>query len=71
MPEETERLWTRPFVFASLSNFLQGTSFSLFVHFPGFLADLGADPVEVGWIYGFTAATAIAVRPSAVALFPI
>jgi MFS family permease len=65
---DAERLWTPPFVLASLSNFFQGTSFSLFVHFPGFLAGLGADPVEVGWIYGFTAASAIVVRPAVGAL---
>jgi MFS family permease len=34
------------------------------VHFPGFLAELGADPLEVGWIYGFTALTAVVVRPA-------
>ena len=58
------RLWTRPFALVSLSNLLQGTSFSLFVHFPGFLAEVGADAVEVGWIYGLTALTAIVVRPA-------
>jgi MFS family permease len=57
-------LWTRPFVFASISNLLQGICFSLFVHFPGYLADIGADAVEVGWIYGLTALTAIVVRPA-------
>jgi MFS family permease len=57
-------LWSRPFVLASLSNFLQGISFSLFIHFPGLLSDFGADAVEVGWIYGFTAVTAIIVRPA-------
>jgi MFS family permease len=60
----SSRLWTRPFVLASLANFFQGISFSLFVHFPGLLAEFGADPVEVGWIYGFTAVTAIVVRPA-------
>jgi MFS family permease len=64
MSTDSTRLWTRPFALASVSNFLQGVSFSLFVHFPGFLADLGAQPVEVGWIYGFTAVTAILVRPA-------
>lgn len=49
---------------ASISNFLYGVSFSLFVHFPGFLSEIGADAVEVGWIYGFTAFTAIVIRPT-------
>ena len=49
---------------ASVSNFLYGVSFSLFVHFPGFLSEIGADATDVGWIYGFTALTAIGIRPA-------
>ena len=49
---------------ASVSNFLYGVSFSLFIHFPGFLSEIGADAAEVGWIYGFTALTAIGIRPA-------
>ena len=57
-------MWTRPFVLACVSNFLYGVSFGLFVHFPGFLSEIGADAAEVGWIYGFTALTAIGIRPA-------
>ncbi len=49
---------------ASVSNFLYGVSFSLFIHFPGFLLEIGANAAEVGWIYGFTALTAIGIRPA-------
>jgi MFS family permease len=62
--EEQERLFTRPFALVSLSNFLQGISFALFVHFSGFLAEIGADSVQIGWVYGAMALAAIAVRPA-------
>lgn len=40
-----------------------GLAFFLFVHFPGFVADLGASEVEIGLIMGATALAAIVVRP--------
>ena len=36
------RLYTRPFVLCALANFAQAVSFRLFLHFPGFLKELGA-----------------------------
>jgi predicted MFS family arabinose efflux permease len=57
------RLLTRPFVFCSLANLFQALSFNLFLHLPGFLNELGADDLEIGLLFGVTAAAAIAVRP--------
>jgi MFS family permease len=56
-------LLTRRFVIAWLVSFFGGLAFFLFVHFPGFLEDLGASPVEIGLIVGTTALAAIAIRP--------
>ena len=60
----TDRLLTRPFVFAWLANMAQGMAFTMFLHFPGFLKGLGAGEVEIGLIVGLTAVASIAVRPS-------
>jgi MFS family permease len=57
------RLFTSSFVLASLSNFLFGLSFTLYLHLSGFLVLLGGNEVEVGILFGVTAATAIAARP--------
>jgi len=38
-------------------------AFCLFLHFPGFLKDIGATAVQIGWISGVTAVASIAVRP--------
>jgi len=58
------RLFTGPFVLCALSNFLQGIAFSLFLHFPGFLKELGAEEVQIGLIFSITAVASIAVRPA-------
>jgi MFS family permease len=57
------RLLTRTFAFCSAANFAQALSFNLFLHFPGYLAQLGADEVRIGFIFGLTAFAAIAARP--------
>ncbi|HIF95557.1 MAG TPA: MFS transporter [Myxococcales bacterium] len=57
------RLLTRPFVLCSLSNFLQGIAFCLFLHLPGFYSDLGASPVVIGWMFAAMSAVAIGIRP--------
>lgn len=56
-------LLTRPFVFAFLANMFQGMAFSLFLHFPGFLLDLGAHEVQIGLIVGAAAISSVVVRP--------
>ena len=58
-----ERLFTRPFVLCSVANLMQGIAFNLFLHFPGFLKDLGAREAEIGLISGLTAVASILVRP--------
>jgi len=60
---EKERLISTAFVLCAISNFFQGTAFNLYLHVPGFLAELGASPVVIGWIFAVTSGVAIAVRP--------
>jgi len=56
-------LLTRAFWLCFLANLLQGVAFNLFLHFPGFLHELGARDVTIGWISGLTALAAIVLRP--------
>lgn len=58
-----DRLFTRSFAFVSVANLLQGLAFNLFLHFPGYLKQLGADELEIGLISALTALAAIALRP--------
>ena len=62
MPKEP--LLTRSFLLAALAHFMHCMAFNLYLHLPGFLKDRGASEVEIGLIFGLTAATAIAARPS-------
>jgi len=62
-PEADERLWTGPFVLCFVTNLCQGTAFNLFLHLPGYLHDLGANDVQIGWISSLTALAAVAFRP--------
>jgi MFS family permease len=56
-------LLTRAFALVSLANLLQALAFNLFLHFPGFLHGLGADDLQIGLIFGLTAAVAVLARP--------
>lgn len=58
-----DRLLTRPFLLCFSANLLQGLAFNLFLHFPGFLHQLGADDVQIGFITSLMAVAAIALRP--------
>lgn len=58
------RLLTRPFMLCSLANLFQGLAFDLFLHFPGFLNDLGASDIEIGFLIGLTGVTAVLARPT-------
>src|SRR5262245_62292524 len=58
-----ERLLSRPFVLCFAANLAQGLSFSLFLHFPGFLNRLGASEVEIGLISGVAGVAGILARP--------
>jgi MFS family permease len=57
------RLLTRPFVIAATVSVLQSMSFYLFVHFPRFLADMGADEVGIGFVVAAASVASILVRP--------
>ncbi len=46
-----------------MGSLFQGVSWSLFIHLPGFLFDLGASEAEIGVLFGVSAIAAIAVRP--------
>lgn len=59
-----ERLVSRAFVLAFVSHFLHALSFNLYLHFPGFLKQLGATELLIGVVSGVTAATSIAARPA-------
>ncbi len=58
-----ERLYTRPFALCALANFAQAVSFSLFLHFPGFLKELGAGESAIGVLVALTALSAVALGP--------
>jgi len=57
------RLLSPRFVFAWFASLFQGLAFFLFVHFPGYLEDLGAGKVEIGLIVGITGVAALLIRP--------
>jgi MFS family permease len=59
----TRSLVTPRFVLAWFVSFFGGLAFFLFVHFPGYLEDLGASEFEIGLIVGVTAISAIVIRP--------
>jgi MFS family permease len=58
-----ERVITRDFSLAWLAAFFEGLSWSLFIHLPGFLSDLGAAEAEIGLIFGTAAVAAVLIRP--------
>jgi MFS family permease len=58
-----ERLFTRAFVAVFAANAFQELAWSLFLHFPGYLHELGADEIQIGILVGVTAIASIAVRP--------
>ena len=58
-----ERLFTRAFVSVFAANTFMELAWSLFLHFPGYLQDLGADEIQIGILVGVTAIASIAIRP--------
>jgi len=57
------RLFSAPFALCFAANLLQALAFNLFLHFPGFLQQLGADEVQIGFVSALIAVSAIALRP--------
>jgi MFS family permease len=58
-----DRLFSFPFLLCFAANMAQGIAFNLYLHFPGFLKELGAEEVEIGLISSLTAVAAIGARP--------
>jgi len=57
-----ERLFSRAFLLCFWANMLQGVAFNLYLHFPAYLHELGADDVEIGFLASLTALAAVALR---------
>jgi len=58
-----ERITTRAFGLAFAANLLMGLTFALFIHFAGFLVELGATEATIGIIIGFGSVGSLLVRP--------
>lgn len=52
------------FIRAWFVSLFGGLAFFLFIHFPGYVEDLGASEIEIGLIVGSTALAAIVIRPA-------
>jgi len=61
---DRDRLFSGPFMLCSLSNLFQSLTFNLFLHFPGFLKELGAREIQIGILFSLTAVASIGVRPT-------
>ena len=60
---EQDRLLTPAFIAVFAANLINGLSFFLFVHLPGFLSDLGASETQIGFLFSVSAIAAVAIRP--------
>jgi MFS family permease len=56
-------LLTPRFVFAWMASLFQGLAFFLFVHFPGYLRELGAAEFQIGLVIATAALSALIIRP--------
>jgi MFS family permease len=61
--ERRAPLLTGAFVLCFLANLAQGLAFNLFLHLPGFLNEIGASDVQIGFLFGLTGVAAILARP--------
>lgn len=57
------RIVTRAFGFAFTTNLLMGLTFALFIHFAGFLVELGATEATIGIIIGVGSIGSLIARP--------
>jgi len=57
-------LFTKAFALCAFANALQAVAFNLFLHLPGFLEELGASPLLIGWMFSLPALVAILARPA-------
>ncbi len=60
---DRDRLLTPAFGAVFAANLINGLSFFLFVHLPGFLTEIGADETEIGVLFSVSAVAAILIRP--------
>lgn len=58
-----DRLFTRPFLLASVAHFLHALSYYFLLSLPGYLKQVGATEVGIGLLVGSASAAAIAIRP--------
>ena len=59
-----ERFGGRTFAYAAFANFLHSMGFHTYLHLPGYLEGLGADPFQMGLVIAIAHIVAIAVRPT-------
>ncbi len=57
------RLFTRLFTMVWIAGLLQELGWSILVHFPGFLSDLGATETRIGLLYSLSAIAGLTMRP--------
>ena len=59
-----DRILSPRFLLLSVVHFLHALAFNLYLHFGGFLQQLGAQELQIGLIVGLTGATAVLARPA-------
>ena len=60
---QTDRVLSAAFILAWFAALFEGMSWALFVHFPGYLQELGASEVMIGIIVGTWALSSVLIRP--------
>ena len=60
---QSTRVVTFRFALVWFAGLFDGLAFFLFLHFPGFLQDVGATEVEIGLVIGAAAISSVAIRP--------
>jgi predicted MFS family arabinose efflux permease len=63
MPPRT-RLFTPVFTLVWVAGLLQEQAWSLMIHFPGYLSDLGASETRIGLLYSLSAVFGLLLRPT-------
>ncbi len=59
----SNRLFTRTFTLVWIAGLLQELAWSVMIHFPGFLSDLGASETRIGLLYSLSAVAGLTLRP--------
>ncbi len=57
------KLFTRTFTLVWVAGLLQELAWSVMIHFPGFLSELGATETGIGLLYSLSAVAGLALRP--------